>query len=42
MKAAVIHAYGWPDELKFEDMPESVSWAGRGAYKDCRNEYQSA
>jgi NADPH:quinone reductase-like Zn-dependent oxidoreductase len=22
MKAAVIHAYGWPDELKFEDMPD--------------------
>src|SRR5258708_19775126 len=22
MKAAVIHAYGSPDELKFEDMPD--------------------
>lgn len=34
MKAAVIHAYGSPDELKFEDMPDPSPGPGEVLIRD--------
>ena len=41
MKAIVVHQYGGPEVLKFEDYPDPVSGSGRGAGAGRRHERES-
>ena len=41
MKAIVVHQYGGPEVLKWEEYPDPVPGPGRGAGAGCSRERES-